>query len=63
MSRIMTIHKKGKQLKIDVDAMDFTSQILSECKRNNLKLTTAEVNATVDELFNACVAFGIAKKL
>lgn len=63
MAKIITIFKKGKELKIDVDAMDFTSQILSECKRNNLKLTTAEVNATVDELFNACVAFGLAKRV
>ena len=63
MARIMTLHKKGKQLKIDIDEMDFTSQIISECKRNNLKLTVDEVNATVDELLDACVAFGLATRV
>lgn len=63
MARIMTIHKKGKELKIDIEEMDFTSQIVSECKRNNLKLSVDEINATVDELFDACVAFGLATRV
>lgn len=63
MARIMTVFKKGKELKIDVDSLDFLSQVINECKKNDLKMTEKEINETVDEIFEACVSFGIAKRI
>lgn len=63
LTRTLTLFKKGKKIRINVDSIDFTSQLCKECEKNKIELTENEFNTTIKEIFEGCALFGLVTRV